>query len=158
MPFPSNRLQLCLSTVPRPSPQRVYRYSAVSNSFRYALTSRSRVSYKPVSTLNLFSIRPHARDLERPWFGLRQRHTSVVEHLTPNHFATDPHPHLSGTSHTPHMSKSILAQVKELIPPLDAGLHKGQAGMFHSYMPRYDPIPPNSDESGRVGVLGGSRE
>lgn len=26
------------------------------------------------------------------------------------------------------MSKSILSQVKELIPPLTAGLHKGQAG------------------------------
>ncbi|CAG7847495.1 ATP-dependent (S)-NAD(P)H-hydrate dehydratase 2 {ECO:0000255/HAMAP-Rule:MF_03157} {ECO:0000255/HAMAP-Rule:MF_03157}; AltName: Full=ATP-dependent NAD(P)HX dehydratase 2 {ECO:0000255/HAMAP-Rule:MF_03157} [Serendipita indica DSM 11827] len=36
------------------------------------------------------------------------------------------------------MSKSILAQVKEIIPPLSAGLHKGQGG--------------------RVGIFGGSRD
>jgi hypothetical protein len=64
--------------------------------------------------------------------GVRRRHR--VEHLAPPQFATYRHLHISDESHTSQMSKSILAQVKELIPPLNAGLHKGQAGMFQSYM------------------------
>lgn len=104
------------------------------------------VAYPPKSTqiVNRF-IRNYSSSIishtERRYGGLlirgtRRRHR--FEQLTPNHFANARHLHISDSSHLAPMSKSILTQVKEIIPPLNAGLHKGQAG--------------------RVGILGGSRD
>lgn len=72
--------------------------------------------------------RGHCRDFRIPQ---PRRHRSI-EHLTPHRLLHCRHLHISDSSNTSSMSKSILAQVKELIPPLNAGLHKGQAGVLHS--------------------------